>query len=105
IASQQVLAVLASPRAMNYAVAYEPHGRGVLTLAHEQREVTFWRTSDWTPVWRGTLPGTAYYRAYIGALAVAPDGATAVVSPGSDTFLLDVASGAIRARRTNTWDA
>ena len=82
IASQQVLAVLASPRAMIYAVAYEPHGRGVLTLAHEQREVTFWRASDWTPVWRVTLPGTAYYHAYIGGVAFSPDGATAVVSPG-----------------------
>ena len=31
--SQQVFAVLASPRAMIDFVAYEPHGRGVLTLA------------------------------------------------------------------------
>ena len=102
---QQVLAVLASPHAMIDLVAYEPHGRGVLTLARAQREVTLWRASDWTPVWRATLPGLPYYHASGGGLAFAPDGQTAVVSPGSDTFVLDVATGAVRARRSNAWDA
>ena len=86
-------------------VAYEPHGRGVLTLARAQREVTLWRASDWTPVWRATLPGLPYYHASGGGLAFAPDGQSAVVSPGSDTFVLDVATGAVRARRSNAWDA
>ena len=105
VESQQVIAVLASPRGMTDAVAYEPHGRGVLTMARAQREVTLWRASDWTPIWRVTLPGTPYYHMYNGGLAFAPDGRSAVVSPGSDTFLLDVETGALRARRTNTWDA
>jgi WD40 repeat protein len=105
VESQQVIAVLASPRGMTDAVAYEPHGLGVLTMARAQREVTFWRASDWTPIWRVTLPGTPYYHTYNGGLAFAPDGRSAVVSPGSDTFLLDVETGALRARRTNTWDA
>ena len=42
---EQVFAVLASPRTMIDLVAYEPHGRGVLTLARAQREVTLWRVS------------------------------------------------------------
>jgi hypothetical protein len=105
VEQQQLVAVLASPRAMIDLVAYEPHGRGVLTLARAQREVTLWRASDWTPVWRVTLPGLPYYHASGGGLAFAPDGQSAVVSPGSDTFVLDVATGAVRARRSNSWDA
>jgi len=98
-------AVLASPRAMIDLVAYEPRGRGVLTIARAQREVTYWRGTDFKPVWRITLPGTPYYHASGGGIAFAPDGASAVVSPGSDTFVLDVATGAIRAARANDWDA
>jgi hypothetical protein len=105
VESHQVIAVLASPRAMIDAVAYEPHGRGVLTMARAQREVTLWRASDWTPTWRATLPGPAYYHTYNGGLAFAPDGRSAVVSPGSDTFLLDAETGAVRAHRSNAWDA
>ena len=104
VESRQVTAVLAPPRAMITAVAYEPHGRGVLTLAHAQREVTLWRAVDWTPVWRVTLPGTPYYHLGAGGIAFAPDGQSAVVSPGSDTFLLDVANGAILAQRSAAWD-
>jgi hypothetical protein len=51
------------------------------------------------------LPGTRYYHQFGGGVAFSPDGASAVVSPGSDTFLLDVATGAIRATRTPTWSA
>src|SRR5206468_570839 len=40
VESQQVIAALASPRAMIDAVAYDPHGGGVLTMARAQREVT-----------------------------------------------------------------
>lgn len=105
VESQEVVAVLASPRAMIDLVAYEPRGRWILTLARAQREVTLWRASEGTPVWRVTLPGLPYYHASGGGLAFAPDGATAVVSPGSDLFVLDVSTGAVVARRTNTWDA
>lgn len=103
VAGQQVLAVLASPRAMIDLVAYQPHGRAVMTLARAQREVTLWRSSDWTPVWRVTL-GMPYYHASGGGLAFAPDGASAVVSTGADTAVFDVATGAPLAQRYSPAD-
>jgi WD40 repeat protein len=105
IASQQVIAVLASPRAMVDYAAFAPGGRGILTLARGQREVTLWRALDWTPVWRISLPGDRYYHLFGGGVAFSPDGSAAVVSPGSDTFLLDVATGAVRASRTTPYGA
>jgi hypothetical protein len=98
-AEHRVWAVLASPRATIDYVAYAPDGGSILTLARAQREVTLWRAGDWTPVWRLTLPGAPYYHLFGGGLAFSPDGKTAVVSPGSETFLIDVAGGAIVARR------
>jgi hypothetical protein len=98
-AEHRVWAVLASPRATIDYVAYAPDGSSILTLARAQREVTLWRAGDWTPVWRITLPGTPYYHLFGGGLAFSPDGSTAVVSPGSDTFLIHVGSGAILAWR------
>ena len=104
VAEQQVIAVLASPRAMIDLVAYQPHGRAVMTLARAQHEVTLWRTSDWKPIWRVTLAGTSYYHASGGGLAFSPDGASAVVSPGASSFVLDVATGAVLALRTSPAD-
>ena len=103
VAGQQVLAALASPRAMIDLVAYQPHGRAVMTLARAQHEVTLWRTSDWKPVWRVTL-GMPYYHASGGGLAFSPDGASAVVSTGADTFVFDVATGATLAQRPSPAD-
>jgi hypothetical protein len=105
IATRRVIAVLASPRAMVDYAAFAPGGRGILTLARGQREATLWRAADWTPVWRISLTGTRYYHLFGGGVAFSPDGSTAVISPGSDTFLLDVATGVVRASRTTPWGA
>ena len=100
VASRQVLAVLAPPRATIDFVAFEPSGRGILTLASGEREVTLWRALDWTPVWTVSLPGDRYQLRFGGGVAFAPDGRQAVVSPGDATYLLDVGSGMVRATRT-----
>jgi hypothetical protein len=105
VASRQVIAVLASPRAVIDRVAFAPDTGNIMTLAGAQREVTLWRRGDWRPIWRMTLPGTPYYHLFGGGLEISPDGRSAVVSPGSDTFLIDVASGAVRAQRTSAWSA
>ena len=105
VASRRVIAVLASPRAMIDYLAFAPGGSTVLTLARGQREVTLWRTADWTPVWRVSLPGIRYYHMFGGGIAFSPDGSAAVVSPGADSFLLDVATGAIRATRPTPYGA
>jgi WD40 repeat protein len=102
VASRQVVAVLPAPRATIDFVAYEPAGRGILTLASGEREVTLWRTSDWAPVWTVSLPGHRYQQRFGGGVAFAPDGRSAIVSAGDDTFLLDVATGATLARHTAT---
>jgi len=99
VASRQVVAVLAPPRATIDFVAFEPSGRGILTLASGEREVTLWRALDWTPVWTVALPGDRYQLRFGGGVAFAPDGRQAVVSPGDETFLLDVASGMVRFTR------
>jgi WD40 repeat protein len=100
LASRQVVAVLSSPRAMIDHAAFAPDGRSILTMARAQREVTLWQTSDWAPpapVWTVALPGHRYDLMFGGGLAFAPDGRSAVASPGSGVFLLDVARGTIRA--------
>ena len=99
VASRQVIAVLAPPRATIDFVAFEPSGRGILTLASGEREVTLWRALDWTPVWTTSLEGVRYQLRFGGGVAFAPDGRAAVVSAGDDTFLLDVASGVVRSTR------
>ena len=100
VASRQVVAVLPSPRAMIDYVAFAPDGRAILTLARAQREVTLWRSADWTPaapVWTTILPGHRYDQMFGGGLAFAPDARSVVVSPGTDVFVLDAATGAVRA--------
>ena len=100
LASRQVVAVLPSPRAMIDYVAFSPDGRAILTLARAQREVTLWRSADWTPaapVWTTILPGHRYDQMFGGGLAFAPDAHAVVVSPGTGVFLLDAATGAVRA--------
>ena len=99
VASRQVIAVLAPPRATIDFVAFEPSGRGILTLASGEREVTLWRALDWTPVWTTALEGVRHQLRFGGGVAFAPDGRAAVVSAGDDTFLLDVASGLVRLKR------
>jgi WD40 repeat protein len=100
VASRQVVAVLPSPRAMIDYVAFAPDGRAILTLARAQREVTLWRSADWTPaapVWTTILPGHRYDQMFGGGLAFAPDARSVVVSPGTDVFVLDAATGVVRA--------
>jgi WD40 repeat protein len=99
VASRQVVAVLARARATIDFVAFEPSGRGILTLASGEREVTLWRALDWTPVWTTVLEGARYQLRFGGGVAFAPDGRAAVVSTGDATFLLDVASGLVRFAR------
>ena len=86
-------------------VAFAPDGRAILTLARAQREVTLWRLADWTPaapVWTTILPGHRYDQMFGGGLAFAPDARSVVVSPGTDVFVLDAATGAVRASPNNT---
>jgi hypothetical protein len=72
----------------------------VLTVAGGEHEVTLWRAADATPVWTTTLPGHTYgYEDGAGAVAFAPDGLSVAVSPGTDLYLLDVATGTLRASR------
>ena len=51
-----------------------------------------------TRVWTTELPGRIYDVVFGGGVAFAPDGQSAIVSPGAGVFLLDVASGQIRQR-------
>ena len=99
--TRQVVAVLASPRGMIDRAAFAPDGGSILTLASKQLEATLWRTGDWTGVtrvWTAELPGRRYDVVYGGGVAFAPDGLSAIVSPGAGVFLLDVASGQLRQR-------
>ena len=62
--------------------------------------MTLWRSADWTPaapVWTTILPGHRYDSMFGGGLAFAPDARSAVVSPGTGVFVLDAATGAVRA--------
>jgi WD40 repeat protein len=99
VASSTVVAALAPPRASIGSAAFSPAGDAVLTVAPGEREVTLWRTADWTPVWTTSLPGQRYLSVYPHA-AFASDGRSVAVSPGSGLFVLDVATGAVRASRT-----
>ena len=87
-------------------VAYEPHGRGVLTLARAQREVTLWRASDWTPVWRVTLPGLAVLPRVRRRHSRSRPTVSPRSSPRAPTRSCWTSRpGAVRARRSNAWDA
>jgi len=100
VGSQQVVSVLASPRAMIDYAAFAPDGQSILTLARAQREATLWRTADWTPpvrVWSVDLPGHRNDYMFGGGISFAPGGATVVVSPGSGVYLLDTANGRLKA--------
>ena len=99
IASQQVVALLAPPRARITRVAFSPDGASVAAVAGAEHEVTLYRTANWTAVWTITLPGTlyGYTDGTAGAVTFSPDGASLAVSPGTDLYLLDAATGALRA--------
>jgi hypothetical protein len=79
---------------------FAPDGRAILTLARAQREVTLWRSADWTPaapVWTTILPGHRYDQMFGGGLAFAPDAHSVLVSPGTGVFVLDAETGVVRA--------
>ena len=103
LGSQQVIALLAPPRARVSRVAFSPDGDAVLTVAGGEHEVTLYSTSTWTPRWTVTLPGPLY--GYVdglgGAATFSPDGLSVVVSPGGNLYLLDTATGALRASYTS----
>jgi len=97
VASRTVVGVLAPPRASVGLAAFSPAGDTILTVARGERAVTLWRADTFTPIWTTTLPGHTYQDEYTGAAAFAPDGTTALVSPGGGLYLLDTATGGIRA--------
>ena len=101
IGARRVVTVLARPRAMIDGAAFSADGLSILTLASAQREVALWRRSDATAspalVWTRTLPGHLYDRRFGGGIAFAPDGRSAVASPGTGVFVLDAATGDVRA--------
>lgn len=98
IASQQVVALLAPPRARVSRVAFSPDGQSVVTVAGGEHEVTVYSTSTWTPRWTIALPGTlyGYTDGSSGAITFSPDSQWIAVSPGANLYLLDM-SGTIRA--------
>ena len=101
IGARRVVTVLARPRAMIDGAAFSADGLSILTLASAQREVALWRRSDATAspalVWTRTLPGHLYDCRFGGGIAFAPDGRSAVASPGTGVFVLDAATGDVRA--------
>jgi hypothetical protein len=97
VASQQVTAVLAPFRSHVDQVAFSPAGDTVLTIATGEREATLWRAGSGTPIWTSQLPGHRYAYGGRGAIAFAPDGRSIALSPGTDLYLLDAATGALRA--------
>jgi WD40 repeat protein len=100
VATREVVGVLARPRSTIDVAAFSPDGRAILTLASGEREVTLWDAGTFGAVWTTQLTGRRYQlRANGGSVAFAPDGRAAVVSPGEDAFLLDAATGAVRASR------
>jgi len=99
VASHLVVGVLAPPRASIDRAAFSPTGDSIVTLAKGERVVTLWRADTLAPVWSTTLPGHTYFKTYPGGATFSPDGAALLISPGADVFLLDAATGAIRATR------
>ncbi len=100
VASHTVVGVLAPPRESLNTAAFSPDGGTILTFAKGELVVTAWRADTFAPRWSTTLPGQTYYTS-TGATAFSPDGTTVLVSPGTDLFLLDAATGAIRAKRSS----
>ncbi|HSS37203.1 MAG TPA: WD40 repeat domain-containing protein, partial [Polyangia bacterium] len=96
VASRMVIGVLAPPRASIGAAAFSPAGDTIVTVASGERPVTLWRADTFTPVWTASLPGHAG-QGSDGAAAFSPDGTAALVSTAAGLYLLDSASGAIRA--------
>jgi WD40 repeat protein len=103
VASHMVVGVLAPPRESINTAAFSPDGTTILTFAKGELVATAWRADTLAPIWTTTLPGQTYYTE-TGATAFSPDGTTVLVSPGSDLFLLDAATGAIRATRSSGGD-
>ncbi|HVT10254.1 MAG TPA: WD40 repeat domain-containing protein, partial [Polyangia bacterium] len=99
VASHAVVGVLAPARASIGLAAFSPTGDTILTVARGERVATLWRADSFAPVWSTTLPGQPYFKTWAGAAAFSPDGTTVLVSPGADLFLLDAATGSIRAAR------
>ena len=100
VASQQVIALVAPPHARVTRMAFSPGGESLLAVAGGEHQAVLVDTSTWQPRWTVTLPGQIY--GYMddgsaGAVAFSPDGRSAVVSPGTDLHLLDVATGTVRA--------
>jgi WD40 repeat protein len=101
VASHMVVGVLAPPRESINTAAFSPDGTTILTFAKGELVVTTWRADTFAPIWSTTLPGQTYDDAQTAATAFSPDGTTVLVSPGADLFLLDAATGAIRATRSS----
>ena len=100
VASHLVVGVLAPPRESINTAAFSPDGTTILTFAKGELVVTAWRGDTFATIWSTTLPGQTYF-SDTGATAFSPDGTTVLVSPGTDLFLLDAATGAIRATRSS----
>jgi WD40 repeat protein len=97
VASRAVVGVLAPPRASVGLATFSPGGDTILTVARGERQVTLWRADTFAPLWTTTLLGHTYDQEQSGAAAFSPDGTAALVSPGAALYLLDAATGAIRA--------
>ncbi|HLK91010.1 MAG TPA: WD40 repeat domain-containing protein [Polyangia bacterium] len=89
VASQQVIALLAPPRAHVSRVAFSPDGQWVATIAGAEHELDVYSTATWTAQWTTILPGTPY--GYVdgaaGAIAFSPDSQRLAVSPGANLYL------------------
>jgi WD40 repeat protein len=99
VESRQVVAVLAPLHSRIGLAAYSPRGDLLLTVARGEHEVTLWSTSSWTALSTISLPSTGYYDEFPGGAAIAPDGKTAVISPGYGVYLVDLSTRAIIASR------
>ncbi|MES1206723.1 MAG: WD40 repeat domain-containing protein, partial [Pseudomonadota bacterium] len=98
VASHMVVGVLAPPRESIDSAAFSPDGTTILTFAKRELVATAWRADTFAPIWRATLQGQTLWSG-TGATAFSPDGTTVLISPGTDLFLLDAATGAIRGTR------
>jgi len=96
VASRAVVGVLAPPRASVDLAAFSSSGDTILTVARGERSVGLWRADTFAPIWTTTLPGHPY-EGWGGAAALSPDGTAALVSAGDALYLLDTATGSIRA--------
>lgn len=92
IATQQVVALLAPPRAHVSRVAFSPDGQWVATIAGAEHELDVYSTATWTARWTTVLPGTpdGYVDGAAGAIAFSPDSQRLAVSPGANLYLTDL---------------